>query len=161
MDCDSFLKCVVTRDDDKVVRTEQFGVGLGFHTSAEASVCRFWCSIPSGNCWMNSQQRWICVPIQMQFMMSLTVLLFTTLELRALETWSVRLAKVSLTIHSSLRWSCAHWKRGRSDLRQCKETDRDSHVNRVDALSMRCRWLCRKSFDSQERCVFSPFNCQS
>ena len=26
---------------------------------------------------------------------------------------------MSLTIHSSLRWVCAHWKRGRSGLRKC------------------------------------------
>ena len=43
---------------------------------------------------MISQQRWICVPVQMPFTMS-------------------------LTIHSSLRWVCAHWKRGRSGLRKC------------------------------------------
>ena len=119
IDCGSLLKRVVTRDDDKVLSTEQFVVGLGFHSSAEASVWSIFMFM-SARILLDEQPE----PVGLcscpnAFHDVSPDSLITALGLRALETWSVRPATVP----------------------DCKVTDCGFHVKRAVTWDV---WLSRE-----------------
>ena len=99
IDCGSLLKRVVTRGDDNAASIEQFVVGLGFHSSAEASVWSI-LMFKSARKLLDEQTATVDLCLCPNAVHDVSHdSLFTALELRARESWSVRKCRSRFTLH--------------------------------------------------------------